>query len=471
MIPILYKGTETAFEYNGLGRLRDCISCIVTEERNGIYECDFEYPVTGRHFSEINLGSIIGVTHDSTGDVQPFDIVSMTRPIKGIVSFHAVHISYRQSFLTAYGSNINSLADAFNMLSTSTPANPFTYSTDKTSTGFLSSADGLPKTVKSYLGGTEGSILDVYGGEYKFDKFNVELLENRGRYRDFKIRYGVNMIDYNDEANIESSYSSCIPFWNGGDVSVVGGVVTGDDTTVTGRGECVPLDLSDKFEEQPTTAQLESMAANYLNYNKTALPVQTINVSFLRIQELDGFEQYESLLDCGLCDSIQVVFPMYNTQATFKIVKTVYNVLRDRFDSMELGQLATTLSEALGIQNSLGGGTREGPVIGQVYSTGWTATRTSSLDARVTGDLRLPKGTYICFLKVPVASQTVLFFEVFAGSANTNHAGNVSGAGQGVFSCIVELSQDTTVYGVAKMSTDTTYTYTERGYLKALRIK
>ena len=62
MIPILYDKTETAFISNGLGRLRDCISCIVSEERNGIYECDFEYPVDGANYNLIQVGRIIGVT-------------------------------------------------------------------------------------------------------------------------------------------------------------------------------------------------------------------------------------------------------------------------------------------------------------------------------------------------------------------------------------------------------------------------
>ena len=55
MNPILYDATETGFASNGLGRLRDCISCVVTEERNGIYECDFEYPIDGAHFDSRNV--------------------------------------------------------------------------------------------------------------------------------------------------------------------------------------------------------------------------------------------------------------------------------------------------------------------------------------------------------------------------------------------------------------------------------
>ena len=76
MIPILYESWETEFTTNGIGRLRDVISVTVTEERNGVFECDFEYPISGVYFDRIKLGQIITVKHDDTDDVQPFDIVS-----------------------------------------------------------------------------------------------------------------------------------------------------------------------------------------------------------------------------------------------------------------------------------------------------------------------------------------------------------------------------------------------------------
>ena len=115
MIPILYDSNEASFTSNGLGRLRDCISCVCYEERNGLFECDFEYPTDGINYDRIQLGRIIAVTHDESGDVQPFDIISCTRPINGVVTFHCVHISYRQTAMAVSGTNINSLADAFTM--------------------------------------------------------------------------------------------------------------------------------------------------------------------------------------------------------------------------------------------------------------------------------------------------------------------------------------------------------------------
>lgn len=353
MIPILYEKTETAFISNGLGRLRDCISCIVSEERNGIYECDFEYPVDGANYDLIQVGRIIGVTHDDTGDIQPFDIVGFTKPIDGVVTFHCTHISYRMSYLTVTGSNINSLADTFTLFGNATPTNPFTYTTDKTSTGYLGCADGTPRTVRQMLGGIEGSVLDAYGGEYEWDKWTVKLWSARGQMRDFTIRYGVNMLDYNEEYDSSGCYTSVIPYWTDGTTKVVGDKQTNTGIAPSGREQCIPLDVSDKFESQPTKAQVEAMGLSVMNSQNPTIPSQSIEVSFVRLQDMGEYATYNTLLQCRLCDTINVIFPDFNSGGQFKIVKTEWNVLTGKYESMELGSLSVSLAEALGISNML----------------------------------------------------------------------------------------------------------------------
>ena len=432
MIPILYEKNETEFTSNGLGRLRDAISVKVVEERNSIYECDFEYPIDGANYDLIQVGRIIGVSHDesisgrivhSRGiltdeendmltdeegvaftanrtievpeyDIQPFDIVSFTRPIDGIVTFHCVHISYRQSYMTVTGSNINSLADAFSLLENAEPDNPFTYETDKTSVGYLASADGVPKSVRSILGGVEGSILDAYGGEYEWDKFRVVLHSERGTHRNFSIRYGVNMINYNEEYDSSGTYSSCIPYWTDGTTTIVGDRQDSDGLTITGRGECVPLDVSDKFESQPTKAEVEAMGLSVMNEKSPMIPAQNIHVEFVRLQDL-GYEGIENLLECKLCDTIDVVFPFYNTIGEFKIVKTTWDVLSDRYESMELGDLSVTLAEALGISN---GNDRTADmtdfVVEEATSGIWTYRKWNNGVAECWGRLNIESRTY-----------------------------------------------------------------------------
>lgn len=354
MIPILYEKDETAFASNGLGRLRDAISVVVCEERNGVYEMDMEYPVDGVNYDRIQLGRIIAVEHDESNDVQPFDIVGYSRPINGVVTFHCTHISYRQCALTVSGTNINSLADAFTMLGNAVPSNPFSYWTDKSSTGFLASADGIPHSVRQVLGGMEGSILDAYGGEYEWDTWTVKLWNSRGELKPFTIRYGVNLTEYSEEVDYSDTYTSCVPYWsgqddNGNDVVVKGNKQTVSYPSFNGVDRCIPLDVTDKFETKPTQAQVEAEGLSYMNSNQTYMPSQNITVDFVRISDTPEYAQFKSLQTCKLCDSINVEFPLYNMTGQFKIVKTEYDVLQERYSKLELGTLSTSLAEALGI--------------------------------------------------------------------------------------------------------------------------
>ena len=363
MIPILYEKNETEFISNGLGRLRDIIRCECLEERNGAFEVEFDYPVDGAHFDEILLGRIISVEHDETNEPQPFDIYYYSRPINGVVTFKACHISYRQREMVVAAKNVNSLAIAFIMLRTATPSNPFSYTTDMNKDTRLGAADGTPRTVREMLGGVQGSILDTYGGEYEWDKWQVKLWKSRGEVRDFTIRYGVNMMDYTDEMDYSNSYTSVVPFWSKDGSLIVGNEVESGAVGYNGRDVCVPLDLTDKYENMPTEADLEAGALSYLQSTQPSLPTRTISVDFVRLQDSDEYHQFANLQKCRLCDSIKVVFPRYQTEGTFKIVKVVWDVLLERYKSMELGSLSRSLSEALGI-------TTESTESGQIIETG-----------------------------------------------------------------------------------------------------
>ena len=88
MIPTLYNSNETDFSGGGVGFLSDCTRCVVTEERNGVYECEFSYPMDGQHYSEIEPDMIIKVKPNEMSDPQLFRIYRTSKPINGIVNFY-----------------------------------------------------------------------------------------------------------------------------------------------------------------------------------------------------------------------------------------------------------------------------------------------------------------------------------------------------------------------------------------------
>lgn len=415
MIPILYEKGETAFQSNGLGRLTDCISCKVPEERNGIYTVDFSYPVSGWLFDRIQLGRIILVTHDETGDLQPFDIVSYSKPIDGIVTFHAVHISYRLTKAVSYATNVSSLAQALGLLSTT----EFTFSSDMTSSAYMAAFDGVPKSIRQLVGGTEGSLLDTYGGELEWDRFSVILHASRGQKRNFAIRYGVNMTGYQDDTDYSDSFNACVPYWIKDDTIVIGNETSSGAQTAGGRTDVVPLDLSTMFEDEPTTAQLEAAALDYMREKGAHLPQQNIKVDFVRLQDL-GFEELGGLMKCNLCDTIDVIFPAYGMRGTYKIVRTVWDVLADRYEEMELGSLRTTLSEALGVTNTAQGVASGGGGGGTPYFYGTCATAQGTAAKIV-----------VCpeFTGADLTAGTLLFVDFTAANTASNPTINVNGTG------------------------------------------
>lgn len=357
MIPILFEKTETSFTSNGLGRLSDCIRCIVTEERNGIYECEFDYPVSGQMFSQIEEGRIIGCTHDDNHDVQPFDIYGRSEPINGVVTFYAHHISYRLNEITVKPFSASSCAEALQKIkSQSVNTNPFTFWTDKSvSSSFVSD---IPKNAKGMLAGEQGSILDIYGtGEYKFNKFEVRLYLHRGQDTNVSIRYGKNLVDFKNDYDASEAYTAVVPYWLG-DVSQGEQTVTqlvmlpelfisSGHTVPSGREVVVPMDLSNEFKDMPTVSALRTKAVSRLNASDAWLPTQTVKVNFVQLWQTDEYKDYAPLQRLSLCDTCGIFVPMYDISLRAKVIRVVYNVLLDRYDEMELGDKPTTYTAVI----------------------------------------------------------------------------------------------------------------------------
>lgn len=357
MIPILYEKDETQFTTNGLGRLTDCTYCRAIEERNGIYEAEFDYPVTGAHFDDIQIGRIIACTHDEQGDVQPFDIYAKSEPINGVVTFRAHHISYRLNEITVKPFTAGSCAEALSKIdSKSVTTNPFTFWTNKSVTATFMSE--TPRKARAMLGGENNSILDVYGtGEYEFDKFDVKLYLHRGQDTNVSIRYGKNLVDFNNDEDTSDVYTAIVPYWLGNEtvgeesvtvlVTLPEWFLTSGHTVPSGREVIVPMDLSGEFSEKPSVSDLRTRAQSRLASSDGWLPNQTVTINFVQLWQTEEYKDYAPLQRLRLCDTCGVFVPMYGMSLRAKVIKVVYNVLLDRYDSMELGDKPTTYAAVL----------------------------------------------------------------------------------------------------------------------------
>ena len=347
MHPVLYDSTETSFTSNGLGMLSECTKCVVTEERNGIYECEFSIPITAKHFTDIDINKIVFAPHDDSNDRQPFVIYRKSAPIDGIVTFNAHHVSYGLNNVIIPPMEHSGVVATFEAFEDDAITNnPFTFYTAKSSAGTFTT--DVPASIRSVLWGSEGSVLDVFGGgEFEFDKYTVKLYQHRGADTGVTIRYGKNLTKLEQELDNSGTYNAVIPFWlNSEDGTLVqGNLVQGTDSGTVIKP--VALDMSDQFENQPTTAQLEAAALTFLNANTPWVPKENIEIDFVALWQTDEYKDIAVLERVKLCDTVSVYYPALGVTAKAQVIRTEYDVLAERYSKMEIGDAKSTYADVL----------------------------------------------------------------------------------------------------------------------------
>lgn len=346
MIPILYEGTETAFISNGLGRLSDAISCKVVEERNATYELEMTYPVTGIHFQDIQEGRIILAQPHDGGLTEPFEIYRIEKPLNGICTIKAEHISYRLNDIVVMPFNAGTLQEAFASIpSHSATTNPFSFTTDIVST--VDYSLDIPMSVRGMLGGQGGSILDVYGqGDYEFSRWDVILHQDRGADNGVTLRYGKNITDIKNVIDMTNVYTGIVPYWTDGEntVTLPEKVVLSSHTSDFPFYIIKPVDFSSEYEEQPTVAQLRAKAESYVARNEGWKLKNNITVSFVALWNTEEYKHIAALERVQMCDVVHVKYGPLGIDFSTKVVKTDYDVLLERYNSITLGDTYYTLN-------------------------------------------------------------------------------------------------------------------------------
>lgn len=347
MKPILFPSTATEFKTQGLGGLTDAISCTVTEERNGAFELTMQYPDTGVHFGEITDRCIIYAIPSPYRAPQPFRIYRITRPMDGIIMVYAQHITYDLSGVPLNPFTAINAPDALSKLSLNAAVDsPFIFWTDKSTVA--SFAVSTPSSTRSVLGGSSGSILDVYGGEYEWDGFTVRLYGHRGYDNGVVISYGKNLTDIEQDRNISNVATGIYPYWTNAE----GALVTCDPKIVNAPGtydftRVVPVDFSNDFETQPTPAQLQARAEKYVEDNKIGIPKTSITASFVQLEQFPEYEDLALLEKCDLCDTVTIRYPRLGVEAKAEIVKIETDVLLERYNSVEIGDVRTNIADTI----------------------------------------------------------------------------------------------------------------------------
>ena len=368
MIPVLYQKRASDFENNGIGRLIDAVSCKVTEERNGRYELTLQYPISGAWYANIQEGSIIKArVNDDENNYQLFRIYKSSKPLKGIVTFYARHISYDLSGYPVKPFSIqhaNAGLAANVALSSSLLEHNFVTEVDIPTNTDIPFSVTKPKSVRSILGGDEESILSTWDGEFEWDNFCVKFSEARGADNNTVIRYGKNLIDAKQERNINDCYTHFFPY------AVVTVDTTDDTGAITGSTEQVitlsgdglielidpedighskayTLDITDMFleDEEINETNLRTHADEYIATHDLGIPSVNITASFLDVWNTPEYSHIAALEQCRLCDIVTVYFEDLGINAKAKVIKTEFDCLLERYTKIEIGDAKNTLAD------------------------------------------------------------------------------------------------------------------------------
>lgn len=404
MIPILYDKYETDFLSNGLGQLGDCLTCTVTEEVNGIYELEFTYPMSGAYYEQlINAGGVVACTHDHNGDIQLFDIYKYSAPIDGIVTFYGSHVSYRLGFrLRGYNDDLDGIPRtsvdllfyawnrAWMDMFPATVQFQFTDYSGLSGGRFRAKAPYIVRDAmfntsdEAYNLYEQGSVLQLWKGEWAFDNFNVSYYKKRGTNRGVQIRYGKNMTAVQRERDTYGIVSAVVVYcrvfdqdlnaYISREVTVQSPQTEHDlspwDVRQNQRMYCngeemlfqpaiirpILMDISSEYQTLPSPEEMRKIGLEYMSKNSTWRANDNITVNFLDLYDTPEYENIRGLSDCRIGDFVSILYPQLGIVSDgIEIMSLTYDVLAERVTEMQLNTIRTTLAQV--IIDSIGGKT------------------------------------------------------------------------------------------------------------------
>lgn len=353
--PIIFEKGTRDFSTLGLGLLSDAIQATTTEELNGQFIFEMDYPVSGNNADLIKENRIIVVNSGHILKRQGFIIRQIVRKIDLTMTVYAEHVSYA-TLDVALSPMGNISGDAKTALENwkrmLVPTVDFTVDSDILTTN--STKIGAPEfeTARQGLGGHAGSILDVWGGEYQFDNWHIRLLKQRGKSANAIIAYGRNLISFEQDTNIADTYTSVYPYYqeNSGDEEnkthfLPERIVDSEFVGKYPNPKVLMLDLSNKFKDAAdySETKLRNYALSYIQSNNIGVPKVNMKISTVDLSRATGgFSE-----DIDLGDTVNVYFEKLGITTSAKVIKAVWNVLSDDYDKFEIGARRASLTESI----------------------------------------------------------------------------------------------------------------------------
>lgn len=393
MIPILYESTVTEIPREkrdstlnkinwGLGLIKDAKSAIVTEELGGEFTAEVVLPVSSQVYPELQVDRIIGLwcpyktyysgtpsasgNKKNEGGRQPFRIVSISKPMKGMVTVKCEHVSAQTKRIIMKPRPRGSVQYHYEYFNDLDRAGRLPFVVDITDIkqgsryiDDLMPNPRVPVSMRDYLQGKEGSITERHRVDWIYNGWKITAVKRRGETANLKIRYGVNMRDLKQEEEIQNVRTAMYPYYYKEENGITTYVAPSSyvrcryaDNYVYDRIEI--WDCSQEFDTTPTAQQLTDWAAAYMERNNWGVPNVSITVDLVTQAGSLGYNadaiktpNITADQEIYLGDSVDVIFERLGIDTTARVTKYEFDCLRERYKKVEIGTIKPSITKSL----------------------------------------------------------------------------------------------------------------------------
>ena len=335
--------SQISLNDNGLGKL-EIISGTDTEELNGIYEAEFTCLMTEKYFDQLHVEGLVALPTEKGEQI--FRIYYISKPLNKVVTVKCRHITYdlTKTIVQPFEATGSAAAVAGIMANVMT-ATPFTITTDIANSSSVFQLT-QPRAFRQILGGYQGSFLDVFRGEYEWDNLEVKMLARRGADRGVRIAYRKNLTGCKMELDSSAVYTSVMAFVNIDNNVVYGNVYHKITATYP---KVLILDASNDFsiDNIPTASDLTTYSQNYATNNDIESPKLTASIEFVPLWQTDEYKEVAPLERVSLGDTVHADVSEMGMTATARVIKTVWNLNTQRYDSLILGSVKSSLASII----------------------------------------------------------------------------------------------------------------------------
>lgn len=348
MIAVIFDKDTTDFTGDGIGRLPDILLGNVHESLNGMYEAVAKVPESAQDADKLKEQNILWVkSNDKVTDGQPFRIYRIVENAKDH-TFHVYtrHLLYDLSGYPVLPFETTGVLPALTGLSSHSAVQPVPFNVwsdiENTATAFKVT---VPQSVRACLGGTEGSILQTFGGEFEWDVDTVKLHAHRGEDQGIEIRYAKNLTAFEIDRQTVA-YTGCLAYYKTDTDYVAGTVQQISNPEDFPTSNIFVLDCSGEFDSVPSADQLNTRAQQYMTANGFGIPFRdSLKISFVPLWQTEEYKNFAALERVGLGDWVHVLYKDYDLK--MQIIDYVYDWTHERYVSLTLGNKKASLSEKI----------------------------------------------------------------------------------------------------------------------------